>query len=441
MRAPTAAPGLCSLVVALVRCGGALDPLSAPIIAPTATGSSLCDSALSSACGAVRGAGAACTACESSFAHQVLLHGAGCAHADLQAFCSPGINLLHARNLTAWHVGPGSADVVDKNTADLGGMLFFELRALGNPVECAEPFLPGTSSPDPTVAFDCTNREAGAGGGDAGLLISQLTLTVDDRFGDYAFCNLCYKGYDPYGHGPTSLNPIRCSAGAYVCDCQHRGLGAANCNGTVGQLAVGSFFTSLKPGSFGTPTADWKWWEYNAAQRTQGFWWSTLADGACVPAGGGARRAPWCAWQVARVDRTVAKSCHSPRFAQSIESFARQRSQPDAACFDACLRTGGARNTSSPCWIRCMCAFLCQHTHTTAAAEPHPRRIFLLSDAFPSTERVSGACLQTMRCSGLARRAGRQQRRVGYLWRLWGACIRARSMRARLRPRKQIRHS
>ena len=100
-----------------------------------------------------------------TFAHSVILHGAGCSAADADAFCAPGINSLHQTTQTVFHVYPsggakgGEMDVADKNTADLGGMLFFDLRLLGNPVECAEQFIPGTTPPDPSATFDCENQE------------------------------------------------------------------------------------------------------------------------------------------------------------------------------------------------------------------------------------------------------------------------------------------
>ena len=52
-----------------------------PLLPPSQTLStkgSLCDTALDQVCAAVRGAGAACTSCQSSFSHQVMLRGAGC---------------------------------------------------------------------------------------------------------------------------------------------------------------------------------------------------------------------------------------------------------------------------------------------------------------------------------------------------------------------------
>ena len=206
--------------------------------------------------------------------------------------------------MEAYHVYPRSsvaskirADITSKNTADLEGMIYFVLRLLGNPVECAEPNIPGANISDPTVSFpcmmtsgfagacqldhmatDCRRRYCAASACDTPqvafdclnqettgpLLMSVLSVQVDNRWGDYSFCNLCYKGYDPYGHGPNSRVPRRCSTAEYVCDCSSR-IGNS-CNGTVGQLDVSSYFGGFQPDIAGSPAPDWKWWQYNTGE-------------------------------------------------------------------------------------------------------------------------------------------------------------------------------
>ena len=86
---------------------------------------------------------------------------------------------------------------------------------------------------------------------------------------------------------------------------------------------------------------------------------STLRDGQCnASLSGGAGGQPWCVWGVARVVKTVAQACHTPRFVRSIENYGRELpsgTAGSAACYDACLSAaGGLRNTSSPCFIRCI---------------------------------------------------------------------------------------
>jgi hypothetical protein len=69
---------------------------------------------------------------------------------------------------------------------------------------------------------------------------------------------VCYQGYDPYGHGKASLEPVRCAEGQYVCDCTEPiWAGTASCNGTVGALDVKTFFAPFTPLS----AVEWKWWE------------------------------------------------------------------------------------------------------------------------------------------------------------------------------------
>jgi len=243
-----------------------LSVLLALPLASTSAGFSPCDLALNSLCSDSRGGGSACTQCLSSFVHVAIIHAAGCSSEQLVGFCEPGINPLYDETVEAYHVYPRSsvaskirADITSKNTADLEGMIYFVLRLLGNPVECAEPNIPGANISDPTVAFDCLNQET-----TGPLLMSVLSVQVDNRWGDYSFCNLCSNGYDPYGHGPNSRVPRRCSTGEYVCDCSSR-IGNS-CNGTVGQLDVSSFFGGFQPDIAGRPAPDWKWWQYNTGE-------------------------------------------------------------------------------------------------------------------------------------------------------------------------------
>lgn len=125
--------------------------------------------------------------------------------------------------------------------------------------DCCRRYCAASACDTPQVAFDCLNQET-----TGPLLMSVLSVQVDNRWGDYSFCNLCYKGYDPYGHGPTSRVPRRCSTGEYVCDCSSR-IGNS-CNGTVGQLDVSSFFGGFQPDIAGSPAPDWKWWQYNTGE-------------------------------------------------------------------------------------------------------------------------------------------------------------------------------
>jgi hypothetical protein len=103
----------------------------APILAGLvvrAGGSHYCDSALHGECGDVRGDGAVCTRCLGG--HQYLLHLAGCSSTDLAEYCVAGINPRYRANITVYHVHPATAvvDLADKNTGDLAGIVFFDLR-------------------------------------------------------------------------------------------------------------------------------------------------------------------------------------------------------------------------------------------------------------------------------------------------------------------------
>ena len=131
-----------------------------------AISSALCDSAMGQFCSDKRGTGGACTSCLGTFTHQSLLHVAGCTSAELTAYCRPG--LQRPQRLVVYHVYPApekgqhswqDTSIANKNTADLPGMIYFELRALGLPVECLEQSIvvpiPGSKpliTPDPVPA-------------------------------------------------------------------------------------------------------------------------------------------------------------------------------------------------------------------------------------------------------------------------------------------------
>ena len=80
-----------------------------------------------------------------------------------------------ARNVTVYHVFPSQFEgpPVNMNTADIYGDMYFDLRGVSVPLECAHP----TSS----SAHDCDNPEVI----DPNLVIAEIVLEVDSRFGSY----------------------------------------------------------------------------------------------------------------------------------------------------------------------------------------------------------------------------------------------------------------
>ena len=91
------------------------------------------------------------------------------------------------------------------NTGDAEGDLYFDLRSVYTPLECAHPS-PYTAvrvkqlsrqprraalllltAPLPVLQHDCDNIEVTA----PDLAITKLVLEVDSRWSDYGRCNIC----------------------------------------------------------------------------------------------------------------------------------------------------------------------------------------------------------------------------------------------------------
>ena len=233
------------------------------------------------------------------------------------------------QNITVFHLNPaayGSAPV-DMDTADARGDLFFMLDTAYNPVECD-----GDRDMASRTAFlDCKNAEQN----DPHLVVTKLTLEVDDRYGKYSMCNVCIDGKDPLGHGRgqgCSMTGGPGGAPEYVCECQ------GDCKRwEIGWESVAEFFKRLKPRS-STPSVDW--WRYNAAQKLGGSWYSTLAQGQCKPTSN------WCGWRVVKTDKRVSKACAD----ESIFSYIESKSK--STCFDTCKK--GQGRFKDPCWVKCL---------------------------------------------------------------------------------------
>ena len=109
--------------------------------------------------------------------------------------------------------------IKSQNTGDARGDLFFDLRSVDLPIECAHP----TSR----TAHDCDNAEVVSND----LVITKLILEVDSsKYGQYGRCNVCVNGTDHHGNNT-------CKDGVYSCACG--GFRApAPCNASVGKMNV-----------------------------------------------------------------------------------------------------------------------------------------------------------------------------------------------------------
>ena len=213
------------------------------------------------------------------------------------------------------------------------GDLFFDLfEVMIAPLACQH----GHHS----MGHTCTNPEATG----SDLVVNKLTLEVDNRYSDYAMCNIGVNGTDQHGHA--------CEDGTYCCFCHHDYRHDKPCAQTVGRENLTSHFGG--GGSWHhhgftchawTPTymcytiATFS--KLNSTAGHDAFWYSSLASGFCdVPGHTGP-----CTWRVVSVDKIVSRACHTKVFGQRV-----QATQP-SACLDAC--GAQATNTSSPCWTDC----------------------------------------------------------------------------------------
>ena len=160
---------------------------------------------------------------------------------------------------------------------------------------------------------------------------SQLIVETDDNFGPYATCNVCVNGRSPLNKSHT------CTGHEYVCDCESGGfpphyvpcganVGKQNESHFLGASGVGGLCERVRgPGQVAVCAVG------TAADKLQGFWYSTLASGR------------GSTWRVVDVIKRVHRKCHADSFYSAVESRAPK-------CFKAC---GEPRNTSSLCWAGC----------------------------------------------------------------------------------------
>lgn len=172
-------------------------------------------------------------------------------------------------------------------TGDALGDMYFDMRSVATPMECAHP--------DPESAHDCDNQEVTA----PDLVITKLVLDVKGKGpvdGDYGRCNICVNGTDHHGNNS-------CIDGVYWCLCGDYHA-SKQCGPDVGLENITESMSRRKcyPGS-----EKWDCWKDNTAAKTGGAWYSTTSAGYC---GDGTSPAPpGCTWSVKEVVKVVNKSC------------------------------------------------------------------------------------------------------------------------------------
>ena len=333
-----------------------------------------CDSTLGKLCGAVQGGGTACTTCAGE--HAADLQKVNCTQPSIAGFCSHGINPLYAKNITVFHVNPASYGPVpiNMNTGDAAGDLFFWIKSVQTPLECAK-----NASQAHMNGFDCRNVEVTS----PDLSITKLVLEVDSRYTSYSMCNICVQGRDPLNSHET------CTGTEYICDSHSYG-GGGDFNASVGREGVASFFGRMKPNPrYSHGSVESEWWQWNAAIKVGGWWYSSLKDGLCNAT------STWCTWRVAEVSKRVTKACADSSMYTAVESAAQAAG---SSCFKTC---GPERNTSSACWIKCFYATTLgadsgtKDTNATDEGLPTQQLVGIWERPFGSTIAAQGGCPDT----------------------------------------------
>jgi len=288
-----------------------------------------------------------------------------------------------AKNITIYHVNEKSepASPVNMNTADINGDMYFALRTVGLPLECG-PWVNQSFWP----ALDCSNPEVA---NTSNLAVTKLVLEVDTRFDDYADCNIdpvsgqyqcscedvqddCTRFADSVacdGTNTCNWNNNRCEE--YGCsnatsksDCVDN-YGSCKWDSNSKQCTVApgpkAVCDRSRVGFLNLSNVDWgdcydgaskiDCWHGNTLRKTNGFWYSTWAEGECRPNDPTQKS---CSWSLTGQDQKIGKSCSDGVINAAIAEGDRNASW-GARCFDKCS-TNDQKNASSQCWIECFYA-------------------------------------------------------------------------------------
>lgn len=279
----------------------------------------------------------------------------------------------YAQNITVFHVNPEQYGVapINMDTADLLGDMYFDMRSVFLPMECAN----GTTIYN---QHDCENAEVTAND----LVITKLVLEIDSRVGEYGRCNICVNGSDHHGNNS-------CVNGVYDCSCGDFSK-QQPCGAPVGAENV-SLHNAGRGCSTRDPTYDC--WKSAVSRKTGGMWYSTTASGYC---GDGTSPAPaGCTWRVAEFVKRVNKTCSDNSIYNEVEKVDGKQSE---ACFPSCHDSGiGAqRNTSSSCWITCFYNTVlgpdASKPHGTVTGMPLSDLVTAWNLPFESNDPTRGGC-------------------------------------------------
>jgi len=237
-----------------------------------------------------------------------------------------GIDPAFAVNITSYHINPFPKGPVplNMNVADAAGDLFFDLFIVViYPVFCPD---------GPASGSHCDNPEAYDD-----LVVNELTIEMDSRFGGYSMCNIGMHGTDGHGHP--------CKDGTYCCYCDDYREPQLPCNASVGYenttMRFGQFVGHCKHASDIVEKAEC--WRANSPAKMggplySGGWYSPESTGCSDPL----NPTDNCTWRVVSVDNVINRTCHRNQFFNAVREF-------NSTCFDACPSI----NNTDSCNIAC----------------------------------------------------------------------------------------
>eukprot|EP00041_Stephanoeca_diplocostata_P014798 m.279340 g.279340 ORF g.279340 m.279340 type:complete len:314 (+) comp19803_c0_seq1:208-1149(+) len=242
-----------------------------------------------------------------------------CGFDDCADYCSGQCgfrnNISHTGtdNLTVYRMTPYTVtDLTDHNTGDAAGDIGFLLSK----------YMKGSTCRPPYNTHECFLDDR--------TIVAAFDVEFDAQYGPYLRCNPNYIDGGKY-----------VNISDWVCAYGYPGPDAWSLNRSIGCAAP----CQRANVSVGKDPALHRWWEPrpNILTYFGGYWYDTPKLGACTgnqtPGDGSG-----CTWRIRAAPRYINATCLVGRIFDKLE-----RANP--TCFATC---GSARNTTSPCYTRCV---------------------------------------------------------------------------------------
>eukprot|EP00729_Bicosta_minor_P001393 gene1393-9813_t len=282
------------------------------------------------------------------------------------------IDPAYAKNVTLYHVNEKnySTAPVNMNTADINGDIYFDLRTRGLPLECG-PWINQSF----WSRLDCVNSEVNVD--PSTLAITKIILEVDTRYcvpdnctaltpvskKDPDKCNFANGCSWDSGDDRCEIygclnitDKESCTQGYHHCvwdaakkhPCDNPPGPQPVCNHTlVGHLDLSQQDWG-RHAHHGHPMSPIDYWHGNTLIKTNGFWFSTWAEGECKPDD---QSQSFCSWRLVERVKKVGKLCSDAAIDAAIVKGDTEASW-GAHCFNKCS-PADQKNTTSECWIEC----------------------------------------------------------------------------------------